>query len=123
VQVLRVDGSTFTAGPGSSLAIDKFVYNPASGKGAALRPWPTSTPRKARWPARAWKRTASSTLNGQRFPYHYGIHPTGRYHDWPPIKLYYDGATTGILLNGLTRVPTIAPTPPPVIGDFDNEPR
>jgi len=28
VQVLLVDGSTFTVGPGSSLVIDKFVYNP-----------------------------------------------------------------------------------------------
>ena len=36
VQVLLVDGSTFTVGPGSSLVIDKFVYNPASGKGALV---------------------------------------------------------------------------------------
>jgi len=28
VQVLLVDGSTFTVGPSSSLVIDKFVYNP-----------------------------------------------------------------------------------------------
>jgi hypothetical protein len=28
VQVLLVDGSTFTVGPGSDLVIDKFVYNP-----------------------------------------------------------------------------------------------
>jgi hypothetical protein len=33
VQVLLLDGSTFTVGPGSSLVIDKFVYNPATGKG------------------------------------------------------------------------------------------
>ena len=28
VQVLLIDGSTFTVGPGSDLVIDKFVYNP-----------------------------------------------------------------------------------------------
>ena len=28
VQVLLVDGSTFTVGPGSDLVIDKFVYDP-----------------------------------------------------------------------------------------------
>ncbi|MGE3528464.1 MAG: FecR domain-containing protein [Methyloceanibacter sp.] len=33
VQVLLLDGSTFTVGPGSSLIIDKFVYNPSSGTG------------------------------------------------------------------------------------------
>ncbi len=184
VQVLLVDGSTFTVGPGSSLVIDKFVYNPASGKGALVASFSKgalrfvggklskndpgvkvktpageltvrggiftakiSGPNKAlhhlrlrrfrcrscatasfrsrglpatssRSTARAravirsqtmadvnatqgavagksWKKTASSTLKGQRYPYYYGIHPTGGYHDWPPIKeLYYDGATT-----------------------------
>ncbi|MEM8574147.1 MAG: FecR family protein [Pseudomonadota bacterium] len=33
VQVLLVDGSTFTVGPRSSLVIDKFVYNPSKGTG------------------------------------------------------------------------------------------
>jgi hypothetical protein len=33
VQVLLVDGSTFTVGPGSDLLIDKFVYNPKKGTG------------------------------------------------------------------------------------------
>jgi hypothetical protein len=33
VQVLLLDGSTFTVGPRSSLVIDKFVYNPATGSG------------------------------------------------------------------------------------------
>ena len=28
VQVLLIDGSTFTVGPGSDLVIDKFVYDP-----------------------------------------------------------------------------------------------
>lgn len=28
MQVLLVDGSTFTVGPGSDLVIDKFVYDP-----------------------------------------------------------------------------------------------
>ncbi|ODR96404.1 hypothetical protein AUC69_14685 [Methyloceanibacter superfactus] len=33
VQVLLLDGSTFTVGPGSDLVIDKFVYNPSTGTG------------------------------------------------------------------------------------------
>ena len=33
VQVLLVDGSTFTVGPGSDLVIDKFVYDPKKGVG------------------------------------------------------------------------------------------
>ncbi len=33
MQVLLVDGSTFTVGPGSDLVIDKFVYNPKKGTG------------------------------------------------------------------------------------------
>ena len=36
VQVLLLDGSTFTVGPGSSLVIDKFVYDPKSGKGSLV---------------------------------------------------------------------------------------
>jgi hypothetical protein len=36
VQVLLLDGSTFTVGPGSSLVIDKFVYDPRSGNGALV---------------------------------------------------------------------------------------
>ncbi|MFD0987163.1 FecR family protein [Methyloligella solikamskensis] len=33
VQVLLVDGSTFTVGPGSDLVIDKFVYDPSKNEG------------------------------------------------------------------------------------------
>ena len=33
VQVLLIDGSTFTVGPGSDLTIDKFVYNPKTQSG------------------------------------------------------------------------------------------
>ena len=33
VQVLLVDGSTFTVGPGSDLVIDKFVYDPKKNTG------------------------------------------------------------------------------------------
>lgn len=33
VQVLLIDGSTFTVGPRSNLVIDKFVYNPHKGTG------------------------------------------------------------------------------------------
>jgi FecR protein len=36
VQVLLLDGSTFTVGPGSNLVIDKFVYDPKSGKGSLV---------------------------------------------------------------------------------------
>jgi len=36
VQVLLVDGSTFTVGPGSDLVIDKFVYDPAKGTGQVV---------------------------------------------------------------------------------------
>lgn len=36
VQVLLVDGSTFTVGPGSDLVIDKFVYDPNKGKGEVV---------------------------------------------------------------------------------------
>ncbi len=36
VQVLLVDGSTFTVGPGSNLVIDKFVYNPKKETGEVV---------------------------------------------------------------------------------------
>ena len=36
VQVLLVDGSTFTVGPGSDLVIDKFVYDPAKNTGQVV---------------------------------------------------------------------------------------
>jgi hypothetical protein len=36
VQVLLVDGSTFTVGPGSDLVIDKFVYDPNKGQGEVV---------------------------------------------------------------------------------------
>jgi hypothetical protein len=63
---------------------------------------------------KSWKKTASNTGKKNRWPYYYGIQPTGRYPDYPPVReLYYDGATTQILLNGLTRVPTPPPPPPP----------
>jgi hypothetical protein len=61
---------------------------------------------------KGWKKTASRTGKKNGWPYYYGIQPTGRYPDQPDIRgLYYDGATTGILLNGLTRVPTPQITP------------
>ena len=40
VQVLLVDGSTFTVGPGSDLVIDKFVYDPKKGTGRSPPPSP-----------------------------------------------------------------------------------
>jgi hypothetical protein len=207
VQVLLLDGSTFTVGPGSSLVIDKFVYNPGTGKGALVANFSKGALRfvggklskndpgvKINTPAGAltvrggivtiklggpnqalitfdygisasflrhgqlsitriagdvisvngagpavirsqtmadvnatqaavagkgWKKTASRTGKKNRWPYYYGIQPTGPYPDQPDIRgLYYDGATTGILLNGLTRVPT--PPPPPNYPTYNN---
>ena len=49
-------------------------------------------------------------MKGQRYPYYYGIQPTGRYPDQPFIKeLYYDGATTHLLLSGVKPVPFPVP--------------
>ena len=66
------------------------------------------------------------TFKGQRYPFYYGIHPTGRYPDQPFIReLYYDTAATDLLLSGAKPVPIPAPEPPrfipppPVIG-IDN---
>ena len=36
MQVLLVDGSTFTVGPGSDLVIDKFVYDPKKNEGEVV---------------------------------------------------------------------------------------
>ena len=36
VQVLLVDGSTFTVGPGSDLVIDRFVYDPKKNEGEVV---------------------------------------------------------------------------------------
>ena len=211
VQVLLLDGSTFTVGPGSNLVIDKFVYNPGSGKGAlvasfskgALRfvggklskndsgvtvktPAGALTVRggialvKVNGPNRlaaacvfgdflALKRngvldkigpgsmfvvsgpgpavkqfTTAAAINslltavsGQKtklagkvvraklWPHYYGIQPAGAYPDQPFIKeWYYDGATTGILLNNLTKVPMHSPPSlPPAIDTCPNCPR
>jgi hypothetical protein len=73
---------------------------------------------------KTWKKTVSSARKAQRYPFHYGIQPTGRYPDEPFIKeLYYDGATTDLLLSGAKLVPIPRPEPPfippqrpPVIG-------
>ena len=195
--MLLLDGSTFTVGPGSSLVIDKFVYNPGTGKGALVANFSKGALRfvggklskndpgvKINTPAgaltvrggivtiklggpnqalitfdygisasflrhgqlsvtriagdvisvngagpavirsqtmadvnatqgavagKSWKKTASKTGKKNGWPYYYGIQPTGRYPDQPFVAPQFDGATTGILLNGLTRVPT----PPP----------
>jgi hypothetical protein len=208
VQVLLLDGSTFTVGPGSSLVIDKFIYNPSSGTGTLVASFSKGALRfvggklskndpgvKINTPAGAltvrggiitgkisgpnkalitfdfgtslsinrhgrlyvtrfagdvisitgagapvirsqtmadvnatqaavagktWKKTASSQRGkGQRWPYYYGIQPTDTYPDQPFIKeLYYNGATTGLLLNGMKAVPLpvpVIPPPPPCI--------
>lgn len=204
VQVLLLDGSTFTVGPDSSLVIDKFVYNPKTGSGTlaasfskgALRfvggklsksdpgvriktPAGALTvrggialakvngPNQAQFvfvfgkylsllrngqlstlnaasqmfvvsgpgPAKVTDASqaainailaaisgqkikfASKTLKvkGQKYPFYYGIQPTGAYPDQPFIQeLYYDGAITQILIQGLKEVPKFVPiTPPP----------
>jgi len=198
VQVLLLDGSTFTVGPGSSLVIDKFVYNPSTGTGSlaasfskgALRfvggklsksepgvkiktPAGALTvrggialakvngPNQARFvfvfgkylsilrhgqlsklvaanqmfvvsgsgPAIVTNATqadinaflaavsgqktkfAGPPVKGKAWPKYYGVQPTGIYPDQPFVKeQFYNGATTQILLNGLTQVPV--PKPP-----------
>jgi hypothetical protein len=40
VQVLLVDGSTFTVGPGSDLVIDRFVYDPTRRRARSSPPSP-----------------------------------------------------------------------------------
>jgi hypothetical protein len=72
---------------------------------------------------KAWKKTAMVKVKGKRWPYYYGIQPAGRYPDQPFVReLYYDGATTQLLLSGMKPVPlpepdvrvvVPAPTPPP----------
>ncbi len=201
VQVLLLDGSTFTVGPGSSLVIDKFVYNPKSGTGtlaasfskgalrfvggklsknepgvrvntpagaltvrggvfqgivhgpnralfafvygkhlSLARGGRVSTLRSASTvfaingagPAQtrdmvqgdadiilaalSGKKTKFATApgKGKPWPYYYGISPTGTYPDKPFIKeLYYDGATTQLLLGGMKPVPLPDPVRPP----------
>ena len=203
VQVLLLDGSTFTVGPNSSLVIDKFVYNPKTGTGSLAASFSkgalrfvggklsknepgvrVNTPADAltvrggvfqgivHGPNRALfafvygkhlslarggrvsvLRTASTVfaisgagpaqtrdmvqadadlilaalsgkktklaagkgVKGKPWPYYYGISPTGPYPDQPDIRgLYYDGATTQILLNGARPVPLPDPVRPPV---------
>ncbi len=205
VQVLLIDGSTFTVGPGSSLVIDKFVYNPGTGQGSLVASFSKGALRfvggklskqergiTVRTPAgaitvrggifQAWIGGANKalitftfgkyltlargasvfTLNrtgmlfaingpgrpeirattaadtnfivakvsgkkakyvgkaivakGQRWPYYYGIQPTGRYPDQPFIReLYYNGAAGDIAKAGLRAVPVPVVTPPPVV--------
>jgi hypothetical protein len=59
------------------------------------------------------KLAAGKGAKGKPWPYYYGISPTGVYPDQPFIKeLYYDGATTQILLSGARPVPIPVPEPP-----------
>jgi hypothetical protein len=200
--VLLLDGSTFTVGPGSSLVIDKFVYNPKSGTGTLAASFSKGALRfvggklsknepgvKIKTPAGALTvrggialakvnganqaqfvfvfgkhlsllrhgqlstllaasqmfvisgsgpaitkpatqadinvmlaaisgqkavKFAGKTGKGQKWPFYYGIQPAGPYPDQPFVKeQFYDGATTQILLNGLTKVPEPVVPPPP----------
>jgi hypothetical protein len=71
---------------------------------------------------KGWKKTAIVKVKGKPYPKYYGISPTGPYPDQPFIKeLYYDGATTQLLLQGAKPVPV--PEPPRYndnIGPYDN---
>ncbi len=204
VQVLLLDGSTFTVGPGSSLVIDKFVYDPHSAKGSLVatfskgalkfvggklskeepgisvktpagvltvrggifQGWvagpnkaliaflfgkhlslaraghlytmnqtgnvfvvsgpgaPVIRPANAADTAFLLAAVSGKKLNyagqtikvkGQRWPYYYGIQPTGRYPDQPFIReLYYSGAFGDVARNSLRAVPVptiAAPVP------------
>ena len=200
VQVLLLDGSTFTVGPGSSLVIDKFVYDPKSGKGALVASFSKGALRfvggklskeepgiAVKTPAgvltvrggmfQGWiagpnkaliaflygnhlslsrggqlytlrqtgnvfaisgpgapvirpvndadtafllaavsgkklKYASAIPVKGKRWPYYYGIQPTGRYPDQPFIKeLYYDTAAGDMARSSLKQVPIPVPTP------------
>ena len=54
-------------------------------------------------------------MKGKPWPKHYGIQPTGAYPDEPFVKeLYYNNASTGLILSGATKVPPhISPVRPP----------
>ena len=63
-------------------------------------------------------------MKGHRWPYHYGIQPSGRYPDQPFVReLYYD--TVGgdlakatlkqVPIPVITVTPTVVPTPPVVV--------
>ena len=59
------------------------------------------------------KFAAGKGAKGKAWPYYYGISPTGTYPDKPFIRdLYYDGATTQLLLQGAKPVPVAIPEPP-----------
>jgi hypothetical protein len=63
---------------------------------------------------KSWKKTVAVRAKGKPYPKYYGIQPTGPYPDQPFVKeLYYDGATTQILLQGAKPVPLPTPPPPP----------
>jgi hypothetical protein len=198
VQVLLLDGSTFTVGPGSSLVIDKFVYNPSSGRGTLVATFSKGALRfvggklskndpgvKVNTPAGALTvrggialikvsgpnhlaaacvfgdflalkrgvlldkvrpgnmfvvsgpgpattrattaadinsllaavsgqkfKLAGKSLKGHRYPYYYGIQPTGTYPDQPFIReLYYDGLTPKL-------VPVPVPEPPRIPNSY-----
>ena len=58
---------------------------------------------------------ASKAVKGKPWPKHYGIQPTGAYPDEPFVKeLYYNNASTGLILSGATLdTPHVRPIPPP----------
>ena len=58
---------------------------------------------------------AAKTLKGKAWPKYYGIQPTA-YPDEPFVKeLYYNNASTGLILSGATKVPPQVPHVPPQV--------
>ncbi len=55
-------------------------------------------------------------MKGQRWPYYYGIQPSGRYPDQPFIReLYYDTAGGDLAKATLKQVPIPVVTPTPIV--------
>ena len=55
-------------------------------------------------------------VKGQRWPYYYGIQPSGRYPDQPFIReLYYDTAGGDLAKATLKQVPIPVVTPTPIV--------
>jgi hypothetical protein len=103
VSVLRVASTVFAInGPGPAMTRD-MVQGDADVILAALS-------------GKRTKFAAGKGIKGKPWPYYYGISPTGAYPDYPDIRqLYYDGATTQILLQGAKPVPMHDPVRRPII--------
>ena len=109
VSTLRVASTVFAInGPGPAVTRD-MVQGDADVILAAL------TGKKTKF-------AAGKGAKGKPWPYYYGISPTGPYPDQIDVRaLYYDGATTQLLLQGAKPVPLPEPPPrPPQYPDYPN---